>query len=195
MQGVSFTIKEGEKIGIVGRTVGLHSLFSSCPFNKVLQGAGKSSLTLSLFRLIEAAGGEIWSKCWAFQNQWGLKSCCLVDGIKISDLGLLDLRSRLTIIPQDPILFSGTVRENLDPFNRYPDSDLWSSLESSNMKEYVSSQEGGLHHTVMANGKNFSVGQRQLLCLARALLRRSKIIILDEATVSFVNLTPLFPHF
>ncbi|GLD66488.1 canalicular multispecific organic anion transporter 1, partial [Lates japonicus] len=137
-------------IGIVGRT-----------------GAGKSSLTNCLFRIIEAAEGRI-----------------LIDDIDISTIGLHDLRNRLTIIPQDPVLFSGTLRMNLDPFDKFSDEDIWRVLELSHLKDYVAGLQEGLQHEVAEGGENLSVGQRQLLCLARALLRKSRILILDEATAA-----------
>uniref|UniRef100_A0A336KSQ1 ABC-type glutathione-S-conjugate transporter n=1 Tax=Culicoides sonorensis TaxID=179676 RepID=A0A336KSQ1_CULSO len=150
LKGISFTIKGGEKVGIVGRT-----------------GAGKSSLTLSLFRIIEAAGGKI-----------------MIDGHEISKMGLHSLRSRLTIIPQDPVLFSGDLRMNLDPFEKYSDDELWRALENAHLKSFVKGLAAGLNHEISEGGENLSVGQRQLVCLARALLRKTKVLILDEATAA-----------
>ncbi|XP_018335877.1 multidrug resistance-associated protein 1-like isoform X2 [Agrilus planipennis] len=130
-------------------------------------GEGKSSFALTLFRIVELEDGKI-----------------IVDDIDIATLGLYDLRSRLTIIPQDPVLFSGTLRMNLDPYNKYTDKEIWKAVENAHMKCFIKSLDSDLYYKLQEGGKNFSVGQRQLICLARALLRRSKVLILDEATAS-----------
>ncbi|KAJ2800320.1 hypothetical protein H4R20_004108, partial [Coemansia guatemalensis] len=150
LKDLSFCVQPGQKVGIVGRT-----------------GAGKSSLTLALFRIIEAAGGQI-----------------LLDGEDISKYGLFDVRSKLSIIPQDPVLFAGAVRENLDPFNSYSDQDIWRALEQAHLADYIRSKDERLEFMVSQSGENFSVGQRQLICLARALLKHAKVLVLDEATAA-----------
>ncbi|PQE11407.1 abc metal ion transporter protein [Rutstroemia sp. NJR-2017a BVV2] len=150
LKNINLDIKPHEKIGVVGRT-----------------GAGKSSLTLALFRIIEPSEGNI-----------------SIDALNTSTIGLLDLRRRLAIIPQDAALFEGTIRDNLDPGHVHDDTELWSVLEHARLKDHVSTMNGGLEAKIQEGGSNLSQGQRQLVSLARALLTPSNILVLDEATAA-----------
>ncbi|WOG90394.1 hypothetical protein DCAR_0209638 [Daucus carota subsp. sativus] len=135
-------------------------------------GSGKTTLISALFRLVEPTDGKI-----------------IIDDIDISEIGLHDLRTQLSIIPQDPTLFSGSVRYNIDPLFEHTDSEIWQVLEKCHLREAVQEKQEGLNSLVVEDGSNWSLGQCQLFCLARALLKRRKILVLDEATASIDNAT------
>uniref|UniRef100_A0A8C4HZS1 ABC-type glutathione-S-conjugate transporter n=1 Tax=Dicentrarchus labrax TaxID=13489 RepID=A0A8C4HZS1_DICLA len=154
LKGITLNIHERERVGIVGRT-----------------GAGKSSLALGIFRILEAAKGKIFIDGRLSPGSHHI-NCFLV------------MNNICCPLPQDPVLFSGSLRMNLDPFDTYTDEEVWRSLELAHLKNFVSNLPDKLNHECSEGGENLSLGQRQLVCLARALLRKTKILVLDEATAA-----------
>nr|CAG4708823.1 unnamed protein product [Naegleria fowleri] len=163
LKSISLDIRPGTKLGLVGR---IH-IHNNLGCNEL--GSGKSSLLITLFRFLETFQGSIW-----------------IDGVDISQMGLKTLRKSLLIIPQQPVLFSGTLRYNLDIFNEFEDYEIWNALERVQLKEKVKQFSLQLNEIVSENGSNFSIGERQLLSLCRCILRKAKIIIFDEST-AFVD--------
>ena len=150
LKDLSFTIKDNEKIGVVGRT-----------------GAGKSTLCLALWRIVEAHSGAIF-----------------IDGVDISQIGLEQLRDKITIIPQDPTLFNGTLRFNLDPQGIYTDDELLELTSQAALDKLIARDDKGLDQPIEEHGQNLSSGEKQLLWIWRAILKKNKIVLMDEATAN-----------
>ena len=150
LKNINFHLEPGEHLGVVGRT-----------------GSGKSTITLCLFRILEAFSGKIY-----------------IDGVDISKVGLQKLRESITIIPQDSTLMDGTLRYNIDPIKAYSDQEIIQVMKKIGFDYIIKQNRDGLDQNISENGSNLSIGEKQLICITRAILRKSKIIVLDEATAS-----------
>jgi ABC-type multidrug transport system fused ATPase/permease subunit len=150
LKNINFCLKSGEHLGVVGRT-----------------GSGKSTISLCLFRILEAYSGKIY-----------------IDGVDISKVGLQKLRESITIIPQDSTLMDGTLRYNIDPIKAYSDKEIIHVMQKIGFDYILNQNKDGLDQKISENGSNLSIGEKQLICITRAILRKSKIIVLDEATAS-----------
>jgi ABC-type multidrug transport system fused ATPase/permease subunit len=159
LKGLNVSIQGGERVGVVGRT-----------------GSGKSSLLLALLRLVEPT--------LVVDDIEEYRAPVTIDGVDVLRVGLRDLRSRIGIIPQNPVLFAGTIRSNIDPFNKFSDDQIWKALEQCGLQESVGNMPRHLDAAVTEYGQNLSAGMRQMLVLGRALLRQCRILLLDEATSS-----------
>ena len=155
LQGLTFSIQPGHKVGIIGRT-----------------GAGKSSILQVLFRLVNPEKGTVY-----------------LDGVDYMKIGLQNLRKQLSVIPQTPVLFAASIRDNLDPFKLSTDEELIQALEEVQLKDIILEYENGIYTEVKGDGIILSAGQKQLLCLARVVIRKNRIIMMDEATANVDNET------